>query len=129
MTKPKVKNDEVNVTQQEVVRTEHTVLALLYNSAHPIISPSDREKLPVNRDNTPWVVVIPELGVTATVLDKDGDQLCGRIEPGYGMFYALQLYMRLTSNAELLAAYQKKNDMPRLEKGYTGKLIPVTFQV
>lgn len=129
MNKPKPKQEEVVQTKQEVVQPEHTVLALLYNSAHPIISPSDREKLPVNRDNTPWVVIIPELGVTATVLDKDGDKLCGRIEPGYGMFYALQLYMRLTAKPELLTAYQKKSDMPGLEKGYTGKLIPVTFQV
>jgi len=129
MSKPKTKQEEVVQTKQEVVQPEHTVLALLYNSAHPIISPSDREKLPVNRDNTPWVVMIPELGVTATVVDNDGDPLCGRIEPGYGLFYAFQLYTKLSRNPELLTAYQTKNDMPRLEKGYTGKLIPLTFQV
>jgi len=128
MTKPKVKEEAVVPTKQEVVRSEHTVLVMLYNSAHPIISPSDRVKLPVNRDNTPWVVIIPELGVTATVVDKDGDPLTGRIEPGYGLFYAYQLYTKLLREPELLVAYQIKNDMPKLEKGYTGKLIPLTFQ-
>jgi hypothetical protein len=128
MSSPKVKNVEVVQAKQEAVRSEHTVLAMLYNSAHPIISPSDREKLPVNRDNTPWVVIIPELGVTSTVVDKDGDPLVGRIEPGYGLYYAFQLYTRLMREPELLVAYQTNNDMPELEKGYTGKLIPLTFQ-
>jgi hypothetical protein len=128
MSQPKAKKEVVADTKQEVVR-ERTVLALLYNSAHPIQSPSDRVTMPINRDNTPWVVIIPELGVTATVVDTDGDPLTGRIEPGYGMFYAFQLYTRLTRDRDLLTAYQQKNDMPSLEKGYMGKLIPLAFQV
>jgi len=105
------------------------VLGLLYNPARPIERPEDRQKYPKNRDNVPWVVIIPNLSVVATVLDRDGDPITGHINPGYACEYSSRLYNRLVSDPKLLQSYRENPDGEEPETGYIGKFIPIVFQV
>jgi len=120
-----------NVVPQPVVQVKVNliVLALLFNAAHPILDPKDREKYSRNRENEPWVVIFPDLGVVSTITNRDGDPLTGKINIDYGSLHAENLYRKLVADPELLASYRAKNDMPKIEDGYKGKLIPVSFKI
>jgi len=121
------------VVEPQVVQPKkqaQVVLALLYNAARPILDPNDREKYRErNREIEPWVVIIPDLGITTYVVDRDGDPLVGKISLDYGALYTELLYNRLMQDPELLASYRAKNDMPVIERGYMGKVIPITFTI
>lgn len=105
----------------------NTVFAVLYNPARPRdpVKPSDTP----TRDDVPWVVIIPNLSVVATVLDTDGDPVTGHINPQYASSYASRLYNRLVSDPKLLASYRENPDSYEPVSGYLGKLIPIQFQV
>ena len=121
------------VVEPQVVQPKkqaQVVLALLYNAARPILDPNDREKYRErNREIEPWVVIIPSLGVVSTIVDRDGDPVVGKISMDYGSLYTELLYTRLINDPTLLESYRTKNDMPRIDSGYMGKVIPITFTV
>jgi hypothetical protein len=105
--------------------TFSTVFAILYNPARPR---SDDSTLRT-RDDVPWVVIIPELSVVAMITDKDGDPLCGHVNPQYAASFAARLYNRLQVDSELLQSYRNQPDNFEIETGYMGKMIPIQFQV
>lgn len=122
-------NKKLVLPQVVQPRPRETVIAFLYNAARPILSPEDREKYRArNREIEPWVVVLPSLGVVSTIVDRDGDPVVGKISLDYGSLFTELLYNRLVNDPELLASYRAKNDMPKVDAEYMGKIIPVTFK-
>jgi|MudIll2142460700_1097286.scaffolds.fasta_scaffold09731_3 hypothetical protein len=123
------KNDSVSVPKVDAVQKAvfSTVFAILYNPAKPR-DPAIKSDSP-SRDDVPWVVIIPDLSVVATVLDKDGDPVCGHVNPQYASAYAGRLYNRLVQNPELLDSYRKNPDVYPINRGYMGKMIPIQFEV
>ncbi len=84
-------------------------LALFWNPSAVVHDPDPDE---VHRDNSPWYVVLPALGVTVRAVDPNGEPIVGYWSGKDAIQYALGLWNMLVADPKLLAQARDQVEMP-----------------
>lgn len=107
------------------------VLFFFFNPA-PLLRRDDEENEDQpeiqHRDNTPWCVVIPALGVTVQAVDNNGDPIVGYWDHNDACDWGVGLWNQLIADPKLLAKLRKSPEAP-LEVSNDPKIMQRTIYV
>jgi hypothetical protein len=110
-----MKKGTASVTTQYI-----STLALIVNPA-PVKGEGSDESAHT-RDNTPWAIVLPELGVSVLARDRKGELVYGYWDDKEAQHSAEMLYQHLRSHPDLLANAQANPEFPGTVSEY-GKVM------
>lgn len=89
-------------------------LMIVFNPAPVVKDPEKRAQVEHHRENTPWYVSYPDLGVTVMLHDPDNDNepLVGYISTRMVVQQITAIYNRLSTDDDFLDQTRKANEYP-----------------